>query len=87
MLLSKTIKFYPDWLFLIIVCVVIAVCVGLYFIVPILNHKKYEQQRADLKNVKKHLKLIKKHVRLKVKIKFKWFMPLIFFRSFYVRKY
>lgn len=49
MLLSKTIKFYPDWLFLIIVCVVIAVCVGLYFIVPILNHKKYEQQRADLK--------------------------------------
>lgn len=49
MLLSKTIKFYPDWLFLIIVCVVIAICVGLYFIVPILNHKKYEQQRADLK--------------------------------------
>lgn len=49
MLLSKTIKFYPDWLFLIIVCVIIAVCVGLYFIVPILNQKKYEQQRADLK--------------------------------------
>ncbi len=49
MLLSKTIKFYPDWLFLIIVCVIIAVCVGLYFIVPILNHKKYEQQRGDLK--------------------------------------
>lgn len=49
MLLSKTIKFYPDWLFLIIVCVIIAVCVGLYFIVPILNRKKYEQQRADLK--------------------------------------
>lgn len=49
MLLSRTINFYPDWLFLIIVCVIIAVCVGLYFIMPIINHKKYEQQRAELK--------------------------------------
>lgn len=32
--------------------------------------------------MKKHLKLIKKHVRLKVKIKFKWFMPLIFLGVF-----
>lgn len=49
MLLGKTINFYPDILFLIIVLVIIGVCVALYFIMPILNHKKYEQQRAELK--------------------------------------
>lgn len=49
MSLAKTINFYPDILFLIIVLVIIGVCVALYFIMPILNHKKYEQQRAELK--------------------------------------
>jgi len=43
------IKFYPDILFLIIVLVIIALVVGIYFVVPLINRKKYEEQREALK--------------------------------------
>lgn len=45
----KTINFYPDGILFISIGVIAFIAVLLYFIVPILNHKKYEEQRAALR--------------------------------------
>ena len=38
-----------DIAFLISVLVIIGICVALYFLIPVLNQKKYQQQREALK--------------------------------------
>lgn len=38
-----------DIAFLISVLVIIGICVALYFLIPVLNQKKYKQQREALK--------------------------------------
>lgn len=49
-------KFYPDILFLIIVLVIIALVVGMYFLIPLLNRKKYQEQREALKKREEEFK-------------------------------
>ena len=42
-----------DIIFFITILVIIAICVGIYFIIPVLNKKKYKQAREELETREK----------------------------------
>lgn len=39
-----------DIIFFIVLAVIIALCVGVYFLIPIINKKQYQELRDNLKN-------------------------------------
>ena len=38
-----------DIVFFVILGVIIAICIGIYFLIPVINKKHYEEQRENLK--------------------------------------
>lgn len=49
-----------DIVFFIICAVIIAAIVGVYFLIPVLNKKQYEEQRANLKKREEAFKVNQK---------------------------